>query len=249
MAEAEVGCADCHLGGAKTLSVRDPPRASPAMTELRKTFTDWQASVKSALAGVRRRSRGWTDPRSRKESPGGGLPGSGHDVRSGRSLGPQPRFRPGQPAKAWPPLNHGEKDERMNRRRFVNLFFGGSFLATVGAFSFPSSIPPSAQAVRGRDPEGRRGQGRASPIPAKIFRFGSAAECSSTRPRASSWRSPRRAHLTCTVTFQPTRRRCTAPATTAGSTWPGTSFGPAAGPARAYQVDVAGRGHRRLEEG
>lgn len=54
MAEAEVGCIDCHLGGTKAV-VRPGPAACVACHDksYEKTFADWQASVKSALAGIR----------------------------------------------------------------------------------------------------------------------------------------------------------------------------------------------------
>src|SRR4030042_1879917 len=65
----------------------------------------------------------------------------------------------------------------MNRRTFVNLFLGGSFLGTVVSFLYPVIrylIPPrQTEAVTKRIIAAKAGE--LAPNSAKLFRFGSSA--------------------------------------------------------------------------
>lgn len=132
----------------------------------------------------------------------------------------------------------------MNRRRFVNLFFGGSFLATVGAFLFPVVrylLPPKQSEAVARKVVAAKA-GELSPNSAKIFRFGSApGMLINTAEGKLLAFSATCTHLTCTVTYQPDTATMYCPCHNGRFDLAGNVIsGPPPAPLESFQVDVAG---------
>jgi len=93
----------------------------------------------------------------------------------------------------------------MNRRRFVNLFLGGSILGTAASFLYPVIrylIPPrQAEAAAKRLAAARVGE--MAPNSAKLFRFGSTpAILVNTAEGQLRAFSAVCTHLTCTVNYE-----------------------------------------------
>jgi len=132
----------------------------------------------------------------------------------------------------------------MNRRRFVNVFFGGSFLATFGAFLYPVVrylLPPrQAEAVQKKVVAARVGD--LPPNAAKIFKFGSAAGMLiNTSDGKLLAFSATCTHLTCTVTYQADTSTMYCPCHNGRFDLAGQVIsGPPPAPLEAYQVDVVG---------
>ncbi len=132
----------------------------------------------------------------------------------------------------------------MNRRRFVNVFFGGSFLATVGAFLYPVVrylLPPKqAEAVTKKVVAAKVGD--LPPNAAKIFKFGSAAGMLiNTADGKLLAFSATCTHLTCTVTYEADTATMYCPCHNGRFDLAGNVIsGPPPAPLEAYQVDVVG---------
>ena len=93
----------------------------------------------------------------------------------------------------------------MDRRRFINFFFRGSFLATLAAFLYPVIryvLPPKqAEAVQKKVAAAKMGD--LAPNTAKIFKFGSVpAILVNTQEGKLLAFSAVCTHLTCTVTYE-----------------------------------------------
>ncbi len=132
----------------------------------------------------------------------------------------------------------------MNRRRFVNVFFGGSFLATVGAFLYPVVrylLPPKqAEAVTKKVVAAKVGD--LPPNAAKIFKFGSVpGMLINTADGKLLAFSATCTHLTCTVTYQADTATMYCPCHNGRFDLAGNVIsGPPPAPLEAYQVDVVG---------
>jgi len=132
----------------------------------------------------------------------------------------------------------------MNRRRFINLFFGGSFLATVGAFLFPviRYLLPPKQAEAAQKKVAAAKVGELAPNSAKIFKFGSAPGIliNSSDGKLLAF-SAVCTHLTCTVTYQADTSTMYCPCHNGRFDLAGNVIsGPPPAPLEVYQVDVAG---------
>lgn len=95
----------------------------------------------------------------------------------------------------------------MNRRRFINLFFGGSFVATLAAFLYPVIryiLPPKqTEAVQKKVAAAKTGE--LAPNSAKIFKFGSTPAVLINTPEGKLLAfTAVCTHLTCTVTYETT---------------------------------------------
>ena len=93
----------------------------------------------------------------------------------------------------------------MNRRTFINGFFGGSLLATLASFLYPVIryiLPPKqAEAVQKKVAAAKIGD--LAPNSAKIFKFGSSpAILINTQDGKLLAFAATCTHLTCTVTYQ-----------------------------------------------
>jgi len=93
----------------------------------------------------------------------------------------------------------------MNRRRFINLFFGGSFAATLAAFLYPVIryiLPPKqTEAVQKKVAAAKTGE--LAPNSAKIFKFGSTpAVLINTQEGKLLAFTAVCTNLTCTVTYE-----------------------------------------------
>jgi cytochrome b6-f complex iron-sulfur subunit len=132
----------------------------------------------------------------------------------------------------------------MNRRRFVNVFFGGSFLATLGAFLYPVVrylLPPQqAEAVQKKVVAAKVGD--LPPNAAKVFKFGSTAGILiNTSDGKLLAFSATCTHLTCTVTWQADTSTMYCPCHNGRFDLAGQVIsGPPPAPLEPYQVDVVG---------
>jgi cytochrome b6-f complex iron-sulfur subunit len=93
----------------------------------------------------------------------------------------------------------------MNRRKFINVFLGGSLLGTIASFLYPIIrylIPPrQAEALAKRVTAAKAGE--LAPNSAKLFRFGSSpALLVNTAEGELRAFSAVCTHLTCTVRFE-----------------------------------------------
>jgi Rieske Fe-S protein len=132
----------------------------------------------------------------------------------------------------------------MNRRRFVNLFFGGSFLATLGAFLYPVVrflLPPKQTEAAAKKVVAAK-VGELPPNAAKVFKFGSAAGMLiNTADGKLLAFSATCTHLTCTVTYQADTSTMYCPCHNGRFDLAGQVIsGPPPAPLEAYQVDVVG---------
>jgi cytochrome b6-f complex iron-sulfur subunit len=94
----------------------------------------------------------------------------------------------------------------MNRRRFINIFTGGSLAATLAAFLYPVIryvLPPKqTEAVQKKVVAAKAGE--LAPNSAKIFKFGSTpAVLINTQEGKLVAFTAVCTHLTCTVTYEP----------------------------------------------
>jgi Rieske Fe-S protein len=132
----------------------------------------------------------------------------------------------------------------MNRRRFIDVFFGGSFLATLGAFLYPVVrylLPPKqAEAVAKKVVAAKVGD--LPPNSAKIFKFGSApGMLINTADGKLLAFSATCTHLTCTVTYQADTSTMYCPCHNGRFDLAGNVIsGPPPAPLEAFQVDIAG---------
>ncbi len=132
----------------------------------------------------------------------------------------------------------------MNRRRFVNVFFGGSFLATLAAFAYPVIrylLPPKqAEAVEKKVVAAKVGD--LPPNSAKIFKFGAVPGILiNTADGKLLAFSATCTHLTCTVTYQADTSTMYCPCHNGRFDLSGNVIsGPPPRPLEAFQVEVAG---------
>jgi cytochrome b6-f complex iron-sulfur subunit len=132
----------------------------------------------------------------------------------------------------------------MNRRAFVNLFLGGSFLGTVVSFLYPVIrylIPPrQAESVAKRIIAAKVGE--LAPNSAKLFRFGSsAAILISTSDGELRAFSATCTHLTCTVRYEGDTGTLFCPCHNGRFDLAGNVIsGPPPRPLEAYEVEVSG---------
>lgn len=132
----------------------------------------------------------------------------------------------------------------MNRRRFVNLFFGGSFLATLGAFLYPVVrylLPPKTTEAAAKKVVAAKA-GDLPPNSAKIFKFGSAAGIliNTSEGKLLAF-SATCTHLTCTVVYQSDTGTMYCPCHNGRYDLAGNVIsGPPPAPLEAYRVEVAG---------
>lgn len=132
----------------------------------------------------------------------------------------------------------------MNRRRFINLFFGGSFLATLAAFLYPviNYILPPKQAEAVQKKVAAAKVGDVPPNAAKIFKFGSApAILINTQEGNLLAFSAVCTHLTCTVTYEADTGTLYCPCHNGRFDLSGSVIsGPPPRPLEAYDVEVVG---------
>ena len=133
----------------------------------------------------------------------------------------------------------------MNRRRFINLFFGGSFFATIAAFLYPVIryvLPPKqTEAVQKKVAAAKVGD--LAPNAAKIFKFGSSpAILINTQEGNLLAFSAVCTHLTCTVTYETDTGTLYCPCHNGRFDMAGNVIsGPPPRPIEAYNVEVVGQ--------
>ncbi len=132
----------------------------------------------------------------------------------------------------------------MNRRRFINLFFGGSFLATLAAFLYPviNYILPPKQTEAVQKKVAAAKVGDLAPNAAKIFKFGSSpAVLINTQEGKLLAFSAVCTHLTCTVTYEADTGTLYCPCHNGRFDLSGSVIsGPPPRPLEAYDVEVVG---------
>jgi cytochrome b6-f complex iron-sulfur subunit len=132
----------------------------------------------------------------------------------------------------------------MNRRRFINLFFGGSFAATLAAFLYPVIryvLPPKqTEAIQKKVAAARTGE--LAPNSAKIFKFGSTPAVLINTPEGKLLAfSAVCTHLTCTVTYETSTSTLYCPCHNGRFDMAGHVIsGPPPRPLEVYDVEVAG---------
>jgi len=132
----------------------------------------------------------------------------------------------------------------MDRRRFINLFTGGAFAATIAAFLYPVIryiLPPKqTEAVQKRVAAARAGE--LAPNSAKIFKFGSTpAVLVNTQEGKLVAMSAVCTHLTCTVTYETTTGTLFCPCHNGRFDMAGHVIsGPPPKPLEMFDVEVAG---------
>ena len=133
----------------------------------------------------------------------------------------------------------------INRRRFINLFLGGSFFATIAAFLYPVIryvLPPKqAEAVQKKVAAAKVGD--LAPNAAKIFKFGSSpAILINTQEGNLLAFSAVCTHLTCTVTYETDTGTLYCPCHNGRFDMAGNVIsGPPPRPLEAYDVEVVGQ--------
>lgn len=132
----------------------------------------------------------------------------------------------------------------MNRRRFINLFFGGSFAATLAAFLYPVIryiLPPKqTEAVQKKVAAAKTGE--LAPNSAKIFKFGSTpAVLINTQEGKLLAFTAVCTHLTCTVTYETSTSTLYCPCHNGRFDLAGNVIsGPPPRPLEAFDVEVEG---------
>jgi cytochrome b6-f complex iron-sulfur subunit len=132
----------------------------------------------------------------------------------------------------------------MDRRKFVNLFLGGSLLATVASFLYPVIrylIPPrQAESLAKRVLAARVGD--LAPNSAKLFRFGSSpALLINTAEGELRSLTAVCTHLTCTVRYDGETATIYCPCHNGRFDLAGNVLsGPPPRPLEVYEVEVAG---------
>lgn len=132
----------------------------------------------------------------------------------------------------------------INRRRFINLFLGGSFFATIAAFLYPVIryvLPPKqTEAVQKKVAAAKVGD--VPPNAAKIFKFGSSpAILINTQEGNLLAFSAVCTHLTCTVTYEADTGTLYCPCHNGRFDMAGNVIsGPPPRPIEAYSVEVVG---------
>jgi len=132
----------------------------------------------------------------------------------------------------------------MNRRRFVNLFLGGSLLGTTVSFLYPIIrylIPPrQAEAAAKKVLAAKAGE--LAPNSAKLFRFGSSpALLINTADGELRAFSAICTHLTCTVNYEGDTGTIYCPCHNGRFDLAGNVLsGPPPRPLDAYEVEVSG---------
>jgi cytochrome b6-f complex iron-sulfur subunit len=132
----------------------------------------------------------------------------------------------------------------MNRRRFVNLFLGGSLLGTLGSFLYPVIrylIPPrQAEALAKKFMAAKVGE--LAPNSAKLFRFGSSpALLINTSEGTLLGFTAVCTHLTCTVHYESDTATIYCPCHNGRFDLSGNVIsGPPPRPLEEYNVEVVG---------
>jgi cytochrome b6-f complex iron-sulfur subunit len=132
----------------------------------------------------------------------------------------------------------------MNRRRFVNLFLGGSLLGAVACLLYPVIrylIPPrQAEALAKRVAAAKVGE--IAPNSAKLFKFGSSpALLINTADGELRAFSAVCTHLTCTVNYEPDTGTIYCPCHNGRFDLSGNVLsGPPPNPLEVYNVEVSG---------
>jgi len=132
----------------------------------------------------------------------------------------------------------------MERRRFINFFLGGSFLATLAAFLYPVIkyvLPPKqAEALQKKVAAGKVGE--LAPNSAKIFKFGATPGILvNTQEGQLLAFSAVCTHLTCTVSFEASTGTLYCPCHNGRFDMTGNVVsGPPPRPIEAYAVEVVG---------
>lgn len=132
----------------------------------------------------------------------------------------------------------------MKRRNFVNLFLGGSLLATVAAFLYPviRYLLPAKQAAAAQQKVTAAKVGELAPNSAKTFRFGSSvAVIVNTAEGQLVALSAVCTHLTCTVRFESDTATLFCPCHNGRFDLGGNVLsGPPPAPLETYRVEVVG---------
>jgi cytochrome b6-f complex iron-sulfur subunit len=133
----------------------------------------------------------------------------------------------------------------MKRRNFIDIFFGGSLLATIAAFVYPvvRYILPSRHAGGGTLNQVTAAQtGELAPNSAKVFKFGSAPAILVNTPEGKLVAlSAVCTHLTCTVRFDAETGTLFCPCHNGRFDLAGNVLsGPPPRPLETYAVEVAG---------
>jgi len=132
----------------------------------------------------------------------------------------------------------------MKRRNFVNVFLGGSFIATAAAFLYPviRYILPSKQAAVTQQKIVAAKVGELAPNTAKTFKFGSSvAVLVNTAEGQLVALSAVCTHLTCTVRFESETATLFCPCHNGRFDLAGNVLsGPPPAPLEMYRVEVVG---------
>jgi len=132
----------------------------------------------------------------------------------------------------------------MKRRNFVNLFLGGSLLATVAAFLYPvvRYLLPSKRAAAAEQKVTAAKVGELPPNTAKAFKFGSSlAMLVNTAEGELVALSAVCTHLTCTVRFESDSATLFCPCHNGRFDLGGNVLsGPPPAPLETYRVDIVG---------
>jgi cytochrome b6-f complex iron-sulfur subunit len=132
----------------------------------------------------------------------------------------------------------------MKRRKFIDLFLGGSFLATLGAFLYPViryALPTKhTEAVQKTVAAAKVGD--LVPNSAKIFKFGSVpAILIHTQDGKLLAFSATCTHLTCTVTYETDTTTLFCPCHNGRFDMAGNVIsGPPPSPLESYDVEIVG---------
>ncbi|OGD17721.1 MAG: hypothetical protein A2V76_04455 [Candidatus Aminicenantes bacterium RBG_16_63_14] len=132
----------------------------------------------------------------------------------------------------------------MKRRNFVDIFFGGSLLATIAAFVYPvvRYVLPSKRADAVQNSVAAAKAGELPPNTAKVFKFGSApAVLVNTAEGTLVALSAVCTHLTCTVRYDGETATLFCPCHNGRFDLSGNVLsGPPPRPLETYAVEVSG---------
>ena len=132
----------------------------------------------------------------------------------------------------------------MRRRSFIDVFFGGSLLATVAAFLYPviRYVLPTKQTAAAQKSVTAAKVGEIAPNAAKVFKFGSApGVLINTAEGKLLALSATCTHLTCTVRYEADSSTLFCPCHNGRFDLSGTVIsGPPPAPLETYNVEVAG---------
>jgi Rieske Fe-S protein len=132
----------------------------------------------------------------------------------------------------------------MRRRNFIDLFFGGSLLATVASFLYPviRYVLPTKESAAAQKSVAAAKVGELAPNTAKIFKFGSKpAVLINTAEGKLLALAATCTHLTCTVRYESDSSTLFCPCHNGRFDLSGAVIsGPPPAPLETYVIEVAG---------